>query len=316
MPGLVYKYLPMLAEHFNWDAEQKLWFAFLNGMTQNPITSLRLFEQLKEPTTQLDKFDKWFFDNWHELQFDTDRRYGKKETVLAIKDYSQKIKEYGSQENMLRKGKSFSELWEIATNIHSFGRLSSFSYLEYVYISDFGSDCDNLLFEDISGSKSHRNGALLLNNRDDIVYDKRAFNDFDGNYEDFPGMCDWLTKESEKFIEEFKKENPDISKYAGNFTLESNYCTFKNHFFAKRYPGVYADMAYERILWAEDKGVNVDLFREMYSTLPEELKYGKDKRTVNQRAKTMLDTGKPYRLEVLGNFKIEKETKIGLEEFL
>ena len=48
MPGLVYLYLPELAKRYNWDAEDKLWFAFLNGMTQNPITSLRLMYELPE----------------------------------------------------------------------------------------------------------------------------------------------------------------------------------------------------------------------------------------------------------------------------
>ena len=31
MPGLVYLYLPELARRYSWNAEQKLWFAFLNG---------------------------------------------------------------------------------------------------------------------------------------------------------------------------------------------------------------------------------------------------------------------------------------------
>ena len=38
MPGLVYLYMPELARRYGWDAEQRLWFAFLNGLTQNPIT--------------------------------------------------------------------------------------------------------------------------------------------------------------------------------------------------------------------------------------------------------------------------------------
>ena len=48
MPGLVYLYMPALAKANGWDAEQKLWFAFLNGLTQNPITSLRIFKRLSD----------------------------------------------------------------------------------------------------------------------------------------------------------------------------------------------------------------------------------------------------------------------------
>jgi hypothetical protein len=43
-PGLVYLYMPELKKHHNWDDETALWFATINGHTQNPITSMRLFE--------------------------------------------------------------------------------------------------------------------------------------------------------------------------------------------------------------------------------------------------------------------------------
>ena len=85
MPGLVYLYMPELAARHNWDAEQKLWFAFLNGLTQNPITSLNLFTRLPivPPTAaKLTFFTDWFNENWDVLQFDTDRKYQKKDTYF------------------------------------------------------------------------------------------------------------------------------------------------------------------------------------------------------------------------------------------
>ena len=63
MPGLVYLYMPELARRYGWDAEQKLWFAFLNGLTQNPITSLRLLTRLPmvpPASAQLTHFNDWF----------------------------------------------------------------------------------------------------------------------------------------------------------------------------------------------------------------------------------------------------------------
>ena len=303
MPGLVYLYLPSLAVKYNWDAEQKLWFAFLNGMTQNPITSLVMFDQLPmcpPAGAQLTKFDAWFNEFWDALQFDTDRRYQKKDTVAAIKHYATLVEEHGSQEKMLT-GKTYQQLWEIVSQYVSFGRLSCFSYLEYVYLNGFGADCDDLMFRDKSGSKSHRNGMLLLHGKDDLVWDKRANNGFDGNYDNYDKMCEWLTKQAEIFIGRFKANNTHLI-YAGNFTMESNLCTFKNHFYARRYPGVYADMAYERIQWADEHGhrEHTAVFKDIRKEyLPDWLlcEVTRDGMTIPQRAAVFPDTGRPYRAE-------------------
>ncbi len=57
--------------------------------------------------------------------------------------------------------------------------------------------------------------------------------------------------------------------------MESNLCTFKNHFFGRRYPGVYADMAQERIEWADERGLTeiTEVFKDIRSnSLPEWLR--------------------------------------------
>lgn len=302
MPGLVYLYMPALAERYNWDAEQKLWFAFLNGMTQNPITSLRMFEQLPEVPpagATLSKFDSWFNDNWATLQFDTDRRYGKKETVQAIKSYANFVAQAGGQEKLFTND-NFSYLWAVVTtNFHSFGRLTSFSYLEYVRIMGFGADCNDLLFVDKSGSKSHRNGALFLNGMDNLVHDKRMANGFDGNYDNFERMCGWLADDADIKMNVFKTLNPDVPN-VGYFTWESNLCTFKNHFFGRRYPGVYADMAQERIEWADERGLtaHTEVFKDMRAgLLPEWLRSECEDNslTLKEKGKVFPQTGEPYR---------------------
>lgn len=304
MPGLVYMYMPALAERYGWDAEQKLWFAFLNGLTQNPITSLRLFDRLPEMPpagAKLTQFDLWFNENWETLQFDTDRRYGKKETVEAIKSYARLVSEAGSQV-ALYAGKTYSEAWETASKVYSFGRLSTFSYLEYVNLNGFGPDCDNLMFEDFSGSRSHRNGALFLLGQDSLVFDKRAGNGFDGKYSDFKKMCSWLNCESEKFLRDFKNSNPAV-RDAGNFTLESQFCQFKNGFFGRRSPGIYSDMAWERIVWADSRGQNeyTEVFKDIRSErLPSWLRMeceSKSAPSMKARKEQFKLTGSPFRAE-------------------
>jgi hypothetical protein len=287
-PGLVYLYIPELAYRLKWTDEQQLWFCFINGMTQNPITSLVIFNRVPEPTTKLKSFTTWFNNNWEHLQFDTDRRYAKKLTPTAMEYYAARggILPYLPTE-------SFTKLWNFAESIPSFGRLSAFSYLEYVYLSGFGADCDSLMFDDRSGSRSHRNGMLMLLGKDELVDDKRIDNDF-SDYKDFSKLCQTLDAAADDIL----KRNTHA--HAGKFTLESALCAFKNSFFGRRYVGVYADMAWERILWAEAHGHDAKIFRQMREELlPHWLRceVTNDGMTIKQRAAVFPRTGVPYRAE-------------------
>ena len=301
MPGLVYLYMPELAKRLEWSAEQKLWFAFLNGLTQNPITSLRMFVMLPEcppAGSALKNFETWFNENWDTLQFDTDRRYQKKDTIAAIKAYALLVEQHGSQAQMLTG--SYADLWEMVRNeYYTFGRLSSFSYLEYVHIMGFGADCDDLVFSDKSGSRSHRNGMLFLIGKDDLVWDKRLPNGQDGNYNNFKVMCGFLAAGADTYIDAFRAANPHVPN-ANRFTMESNLCTFKNHFFGRRYPGVYADMAQDRIEWADERGQQeyTEVFKSIRSDcLPEWLRRECTPDYPKKPGALFPETGVPYRAE-------------------
>jgi hypothetical protein len=187
----------------------------------------------------------------------------------------------------------------VRNRYYSFGRLSSFSYLEYVYLSGFGADCDDLLFSDKSGSKSHRNGMLFLIGKDELVWDKRLPNGQEGNYPKFNLMCGFLAAEADKFVDNFKAAHPDVPN-VGRFTMESNLCTFKNHFFGRRYPGVYADMAQDRIEWADARGQSAytDVFKDMRSQLlPEWLRRECSETSFKLAGAVFPATGSPFRAE-------------------
>jgi len=305
MPGLVYLYMPELAERFMWDDEEKLWFATINGFTQNPITSFRIMGQLPEcppAGAALSKFDAWFNDNWETLQFDSDRLKNKRNTVAGIKSYAQLVSEHGGLQALLwHPEQSYAEAWGKANSVHSFGRLSTFSYLEYVRIMGFGAQCTDLMFEDFDGSRSHRNGALFLQGADNLVFDKRSGNEFNGKYDNFKPMCEWLTGQSNEFLRGFAKANPDTPDI-GYFTLESQYCQFKNGFFKRRYPGVYSDMAWDRIKWYDERGFTSDTspFKQIREDrLPEWLREECDKNPLARAKKAAMfaETGTPYRGE-------------------
>ena len=266
------------------------------------VEPLRLFEHLPvvpPAGAALTKFTEWFNAEWETLQFDTDRRYQKRDTIDAIKSYALLLAEHGSQAEMLTG--SYADLWDLVRNrYYSFGRLSSFSYLEYVKIMGHGADCDDLLFSDKSGSKSHRNGMLFLLGHDELVWDKRLPNGQDGNYPDFKKMCGWLASRSDQHLQEFyTKRYPHWA--VSRFSYESNLCTFKNHFFGRRYPGVYADMAQERIEWADTRGQSAytSVFKDIRTALPDWLRVecSGERLTINQKAAVFPETGLPFRAE-------------------
>lgn len=303
MPGLVYLYMPNLKQSLAWSGEQALWFAFLNGMTQNPLTSLLLMQQLPDcpgPADDISAFETWFNAQWPGLFFDTDRLKNKRNTVPAIKSYAKLVAEHGSQVEMLTN-KSYPELWDLVSqNYYSFGRLSTFSYLEYVRIMGYGAACTDLMFEDKGGSKSHRNGMLFYLGQDHLVNDPRAKNGFDGQYDNFEAMCAWLTKQANVAIKTHIEHSPHPD--VGYFTFESQCCAFKNNFFGRRYPGVYSDMAYERLLkhelaWGKDAASK--LLWDIRTLLPDWLRNEakNDKLTIPERAKIFPRTGFPYRGE-------------------
>ena len=302
LPGLVYKLFPELRRRYGWSHETALWYAFLNGMTQNPLTSLvmlRAFPEVPRTTADLTNFENWFNATWKSLPFDNDRRHQKADTPKAVWTYSELL--HGGSQMELLANKPFSEVWGLVTKkYYSFGRLSSWSYLEYVKImlGPLGADADRLFFEEKYGSRSHRNGMLFLLGRDQLVFDKRMPNNFDGKFADFPGLCSELQECAEDYLNEHAPRHPD----AGMFTLESNLCTFKNHFFGIRYPGIYVDMHYDRIkrhelIYGQDHVSQLmwDIRSSLEGWMRNEVRH--DGLSIRQRGAVFPATGFPYRGE-------------------
>jgi len=304
-PNLVYLYLPALAKHYGWTAEERYWYAFLNGLTQNCITSLRLFNVCPAVPTaaELQRLGQYFSDNWSSLQYDTDRRYQKAETIDAIAAYAQAVDNSGGTQERMLSGKSFAQLWATARSYKSFGRLSAFSYLEYLYISGLGADCSSMFFNDRSGSRSHRNGILYLLGLDTLVWDRRSGNGFDGNYSDFEQLCVYLEYHAGLLLQQ--QAERQLHPHACRYTLESVLCTFKNHFFGRRYAGVYADISWQRIQWADDRGQreHTEVFKAIRAQhLPVWLRdecSAADQPSIAARAGMFPSTGQPYRMEYL-----------------
>lgn len=252
-PGGVYYLMPYLRSRLDWSDEEALWYAFLNGNTQHPITSLALHEISPTPDNAADMI-AYFESHYEDLEFDTDRRYQKKALRDSVDGYLSMIGDRTQKEfwDSAATG-GFSSVWAYATMIPGFGRLSAFSYSEYLRIMEIDFDCDTLFLDDRSGSRSHRNGLCIVSGLDSLDWHK-SNPDFDGHYSasilnDLDATArDLLTAMKTRSVG--KPWERDVSL----FTLESALCTYKSwHRPNRRYPNVYNDMLFDRIRKSETR---------------------------------------------------------------
>lgn len=272
-PGCVYYAMPWLIKEHKLDEEQRYWLAFLNGNTQNIVTTWLIFKRFSympscDSSKEITALAKWFNENYKKLAWDTDRRYHKKDFIAAVTCYSRLTdgkqakyfrsfmdEDVSGQTEQEAEENTFDRLWKaLRKDFYTFGRLSSFSYAEYLRIIGFEHDCGTLFLNDMSGSKSHRNGLAKVLGRDDR--DWHSSTKFTGEYP--PGEITWLEKEANLLLLEAGRRcarNKNIDQRAvGFFTMESALCTYKSwHRKNRRYPNVYNDMFFERILLAETK---------------------------------------------------------------
>lgn len=248
-PGGVYYALPGMADALGWDPEQRAWAAFLNANTQNPVTTLLLMGAGPRPADAAAVLDYWRA-HYRDLAWDTDRRYHKARLTEAVTGYLTLTE--GAQVDYWRRAAQagWAGCWEAARAVPTMGRLSAWSYLEYVKLLGVGDvpDADTLMLGDRDGSRSHRNGLALVTGRDEWMWWKPNPG-FDGRYT--AGMIAELEVAGTGLLAAARARmpgHPDV----GYLTLESALCTYKSwHRPNRRYPGVYNDLLHDRIRHAE-----------------------------------------------------------------
>ena len=259
-PGCVYFLMPALAARLGWSPEQRLWFAYLNGNTQNPVTSLLIFRRFPSPNHSRGALAAWFDANYARLAFDTDRRYQKKSFLAAVAHYRSLVGRDPQAGYFASVGRGWPPAWRQVKDFAYFGRLSAWSYLEYLRIGGLGVVPDTLLLGDMSGSKSHRNGLAKVLGRDDLDLHKSNPEAFAGPYR--PDTLEWLAAEGVALRAEAAARAAG-QPWAGRvdyFTLESALCAYKSwHRPNRRYPNCYADMMYDRVKAAEAAWPGEDL---------------------------------------------------------
>lgn len=257
-PGCVYYAMPWLVEKHKLDQEQKLWLAFINGNTQNIVTSWEIFKRFPTVPMAIGPLKVWFDKTYPKLAWDTDRRYHKKDFIKSVDVYADQV---GSSQEQYFDGfrwpteeQRFTAVWQaLRTNFYTFGRLSAFSYSEYLRIMGVPIACPDLFLRDMEGSKSHRNGLAKVLGRDDMDWFRET--SFEGDYTE--EELEWLEDEAEALLSEARLRTRGKNKHIDQrevnyFTLESAFCTYKSwHRKNRRYANVYNDMFHNRIKVAE-----------------------------------------------------------------
>lgn len=238
-PGLVYSFLPVLAEGMT--DEQKRWLIWLNGNTQNPVTTKVLLEVAPTPD-DWQAAGRFVEENYTRLQWDTDRRYHKSKFGEATEDW---VRQGGAETPWPEE--DWDAAWAYSTGFKYMGRLSGWSMLEFARILfPRVPDAPHMMLGD-SGSRSHRNGLALVSGAP-----------IEAAYWDAKDYSSIMLLELELLAEDLlgAVDHPDASR----LTLESALCTYKSwHKPRRRYAGVYADMAYERLTRGQAAWPDVDL---------------------------------------------------------
>jgi len=257
-PGAVYFALPWLAKHYAQSEEDRLWMAFINGCSQNIVTTSIIYERFPR-LAEIDpyEFNQWWLSVHPKFKagsgWDADRKYFKIGVFglpPCVSSYRDAVDQHGSQAALFRHlcsswdpRENFRRVWDFfRKNVLSFGRLSTFSYLEYLRIQGLPIECDSLFLDDLKGSKSHRNGLCKVLGHDHLDWRKEPV---PPPY-DFPA----LQREADALLREaWQRTNHPDAHY---FTLESTLCCYKSwHRPNRRYPNVYMDMFHDRIRYAE-----------------------------------------------------------------
>jgi hypothetical protein len=256
---MVYSMLPAIAEAYDLDDDGRAWLVWLNGNTQNVVSSLLLLEAAPDASRWRDAVDFWN-EHFKQLEWDTDRRHQKSKFGVATEDWAMDFA--GSSGWAEASMFGWEDCWKFSKSQPYMGRLSAWSMMEYARILLPGiPDIGSWMLEDKSGSQSHRNGLAFVKGYDSVYWEADTA-DMLGIVEELDTFGDDLLAEARgrNYIlgEDYLMTGTDVDDIpnlnVSYLTMESALCTYKSwHKPNRRYPNCYADMMYNRIKKAETR---------------------------------------------------------------
>lgn len=290
-------------DRFEYNAEQRLWIAWLYGTTYYWPTAYVIWNEFPDmELVGIDKLTEWNNTNYKRLRYQTDTKWNKGHLPNQFVSYRDWVGDRSQREALTEdfvgdKFKDFYTLWDKVNSWHKFGRYSSWFYIQALkQCCDIPVDLDSLWFHDRSGSRSHRNGMCYAIGKDDWVDAKLS-----------KAEIEFLEKEAMEMLEETRRRYPSQSHKADVFTMETSLCAWKKLFRKTRgrYLGYYLDRQAEEIERVEkDNWSGID-WSPMWDARKETLQ---EKWLTNRIQKSKMelfvDTGNFYKRDM------------GLEEFM
>lgn len=245
--------LPFAEDH-SLSTEERLWLAFLYGMSYSCTTAIRIhseFPRLKGISPN--RLKKFWAEHKEELWFQPDKRYLKNnnQVIPAIKSIHKLTKCFGSLENymlpLLNQGfdatyKDILKRWDF------FGPMGAYLFFDALYglCPELYSDPTSLDWKNCG--KTVPEGMAHL-----LGLDEQALRQTSFDFDRFNKNVDML---SQRF------NQPKI-------VIESTLCAFRKLFKGSRYVGYYADRQLEECLATADLLESVDIWDYRARTIPE-----------------------------------------------
>ncbi len=248
-----------LFDRFEHNYEQKLWICWLFGTTYYFPTAWVIWNEF--PDFELvgsERIDEWNRTNYHRLRYQTDTKYNKGHLASQFESYRAWVHDGGARDNTQREklrslyGDNEVQTYEnltkaVVSDLYKFGRFTTWFYLQTLkHCAGVPLDAPNLLLNDYSGSKSHRNGLCYAVGKDDWINQKLTASEYE-----------WLEGKGAELLVRVKEVLPEELRHKADFfAMETCLCSFKKIFRVKRgrYLGYYLDRQAEEIRKVEQDG--------------------------------------------------------------
>lgn len=304
-----------LNERFEHNAEQKLWLAWLYGNTYYLPTAWVIINEFPDfELATYDRMDAWNTENYKRLRYQTDTKWSKGHLPNMFKSYSEFV---GTQDQRTaltaplgdNEGQNFDTLYGIVKDkFYKFGRYSAWFYIQHLYSTcDVPAVPNSLLFNDYSGSRSHRNGFCFALGKDDW-YDKKLTQ----------AEYVWLEGAAQEVLQEMRIRFPSLTSDINPYTMETALCAYKKLYRVRdgRYLGYYNDRVSQEIQRVSEDGWHGIEWDVLWQARQETLDPVLSKSKVVDKGKmdAFVSAGGIYRLD----WMFSEDTKIafGLEEFM
>lgn len=304
-----------LNDRFEHNTEQKLWLAWLYGNTYYLPTAWIIINEFPDfELATYDRMDAWNTENYKRLRYQTDTKWSKGHLPNMFKSYAEFVGEKDQWQALSERfgdneTQTFDSLYGlIKKDFYKFGRYSAWFYLQHLYSTcNVPAVPDTLLFNDYSGSRSHRNGFCFALGKDDWYDKKLSTKEYD-----------WLESRAKEVLVEMKNRFPHLTSDLNPYTMETSLCAYKKVHRVRRgrYLGYYNDRVSEEIMRVEKDGWDGIEWQVLWDARKETLDpvLSRSKYISKSKFETFVSSGNIERLDWM--FKQDKPVLNGLEGFM